>query len=70
MASPQELHDRWEQAEVAYRLELNQFMHMPWGGQHVIESGRELLTSDKLARLTELGRERDEARQEFLDSID
>jgi hypothetical protein len=69
MATPQELHDRWEQAEVAYRLELNQYMHMSWSGQHVIDSGRDFLTPDKLARLTGLGRERDDARKEFFDSI-
>ena len=69
MASAQELHDLWEQSEVAYRLELNQCMHMSWGGRHVIDSGRDLLTPDRLARLTELGRDRDDARQEFFDSI-
>jgi hypothetical protein len=69
MATSQELHDSWEQAEVIYRLELNEYLHMPWRGQHVITAGGDLLTMDKLAHLTRLGQERDTARQAFSDSI-
>ena len=69
MSAAQELRDRWEQAEVAYRLKLNEYMHMPWTGQHVIPAGGDLLTPDKLADLTRLGRERDDARQAFFDAI-
>ncbi len=69
MSAAQELHDSWEQAEVAYRLKLNECMHMPWTGQHVIPAGGDLLTPDKLADLTRLGGKRDDARRAFFDAI-